>query len=169
MGVVRSPPRGVPFVGRGDELGALIGFVSQARRGQLTLAAVEGEPGIGKTRLLDEAQRELERLGFMVLRASADELGRGDLLRIPLQALGLGSEKPADSTIDFPGALRFRLIQAVIGNLEDRCRSGPVALILDDLQWVDPATLLLLRSLPDRMAGFPLAVIYAYRPLVAGR
>jgi hypothetical protein len=55
-----SPTVGTPFVGRGDELRAIVGAVADARRGRGRVLLVAGEAGIGKTRLIEEAVGELD-------------------------------------------------------------------------------------------------------------
>ncbi len=56
--------RGVtPYVGRERELAALRELIARARGGQGQVAFVAGEPGIGKSRLIDELRRQLARDG----------------------------------------------------------------------------------------------------------
>src|SRR4249919_1105630 len=69
-----------PVVGRQVELGAIRQELASAKTGRLTALTLEGEPGIGKTRLLVEASELAAREGFTSLAATADEEIRGPFL-----------------------------------------------------------------------------------------
>jgi class 3 adenylate cyclase/tetratricopeptide (TPR) repeat protein len=58
----------VPFVGRGAALVDLLDAAARARRGESPVVLVSGEPGIGKTRMIDEFQRRLDPMEFRVLQ-----------------------------------------------------------------------------------------------------
>ena len=61
------------FVGRTSELGALAGFFDRARRGEGALVVVEGEAGVGKTRLCAEALADQREKGLTVLEGRCAE------------------------------------------------------------------------------------------------
>ena len=63
----------MPFIGRGDALTTLGEAVAAARAGHSTSTVVVGEPGIGKTRLLDELCRDADAAGCIVMRGGCDE------------------------------------------------------------------------------------------------
>jgi DNA-binding CsgD family transcriptional regulator len=118
---------------------------------------VEGEPGIGKTRLLEEAVEIAAAMGFLIARGAADELGRVVPLAPLMSALGettqtlLGSRGLTDG-VD----VRLRLVEGLQARLEERSARGPLLVTLDDLHWADPTTLLALRSLIPELASYPL-------------
>ena len=62
-----------PVVGRQVELGAIRQELAAARGGRLTALTLEGEPGIGKTRLLVAAAEVAATEGFTPLAATGDE------------------------------------------------------------------------------------------------
>src|SRR5438552_11024259 len=66
-------------VGRGAELGAIESEMASSHSG-LTAVTLEGEPGIGKTRLLLAATQVATDLGFISVAVAADELLRGPFL-----------------------------------------------------------------------------------------
>ena len=68
------------MVGRQVELGAIRQELASARAGRLTALTLEGEPGIGKTRLLVAAAEAAAAEGFTPLAATADEEIRGPFL-----------------------------------------------------------------------------------------
>ncbi len=68
---------GLPFMGRGDEHAQLMAWWERARQGEGRLALVEGEAGVGKTRLVEEAIRYAETQNALVLHGRCYEFGGG--------------------------------------------------------------------------------------------
>jgi len=65
----------LPFVGRGEEHAILVEWWEAARRGERQLTLIEGEAGVGKTRLVEEVARYVEAQGAVVLRGHCYEFG----------------------------------------------------------------------------------------------
>ena len=65
--VVAAGAHRTPFVGRQEELALLLGRLEAAGRGQGGIVLVAGEPGIGKTRLMEELAAEARARGTSVL------------------------------------------------------------------------------------------------------
>src|SRR3954454_2268779 len=86
-GGVVSAGFGVGLVGRTAELGVLRAVVADAAACRVRLAVVEGEAGIGKSRLIDETMMFARGEGFRVLRGAGDEVERDRLLRAVREAL----------------------------------------------------------------------------------
>ncbi len=159
-----------PFVGRDAEMGLLAGAWQRALTGSRQLVLVTGETGIGKTRLANEAaQRVLADGSGMVLFGRCDREGI-----IPYQLFvelldGFVGARPADELPRLSDAARAELAAVFpsfegpprVGAQPDRARlfdavtelvieatgDRPVLAVLDDLQWADDDTLLLLRHL----------------------
>ncbi len=74
----------LPFVGRQDEHNRLVTWWEAARRGESRLALVEGEAGVGKTRLVEEVIGYAELRGAAALRGRCYEFGGG----VPYQPIG---------------------------------------------------------------------------------
>jgi DNA-binding SARP family transcriptional activator len=162
------------LLGRQRELGTLSASIRRALSGSLVLLQIDGEAGVGKTRLLEELHRELRdaRIG----RSGASEL-EAHLPYVPLatalrEALGdseLDAERmPALSAI-LPelrlGApqrefAEVETLEALVAVLADH---APLVLMLDDLQWADPQTIAALGYLRRRGVGLRVAVIVAGR------
>src|SRR5581483_8973215 len=64
---------------------------------------------------------------------------------------------------DEPETERYRLFEAVVGLLTELSRTAPVLLVLDDLQWADRPTLLLLRHLARATSPARVLILGAYR------
>lgn len=171
------------LVGRGGELDLVRALVGQARDGQGSALLVAGEPGIGKSALLDALVEHAHAAGFLVLEALCDELGRAQpfgplveaMRRADLFVPGIAPDPGADLAAH-PGRpspfatgpeLRARLVDAIVGNIERRCARSPVAVVVDDIHWADGATLLVLSTLARRTPDLPLLVGAAHRPLSA--
>ncbi|MDP8959414.1 MAG: AAA family ATPase, partial [Actinomycetota bacterium] len=120
----------LPLLGRRNELRALQEAVEAARRGETVVLAVEGPPGSGKSRLLDEFGERLQEDGFEVRRASAPEAGEAR-----------------------PGHVARQL------RLEEPGPHGQLALLVDDAHRADPTSLGLLRR-AGRAAGRLLVVAH---------
>ena len=168
-----SPPRigrkaGLPawsadgvMYGRDAERRAVGELLRRARHGAGGVVLVEGEQGIGKSRLLGESVSEAAGQGFSLAAGAADRLGRTIpffALRTALQPLGqfVAGDHP-DGLLDTPAWWIGRLR----ADLERRAAVAPVLVSLDDLQWASPAMLATLRSLPGEMKGHPIAWIFA--------
>lgn len=70
VGSIADPARPV-FVGRGEELARLRSLTARLVAGHGSVVLIEGEAGIGKTRLLDELSADAGEVGFELFRARA--------------------------------------------------------------------------------------------------
>jgi tetratricopeptide (TPR) repeat protein/transcriptional regulator with XRE-family HTH domain len=176
-----------PFVGRGGELVLLERLLAGEGPPLLLLA---GEPGIGKSRLLQEAGQRAGAHGLCVLAGGCQR--RGDQAPyaplLPALARHLQAQAPAQLRADLCGCAwlvrllpelaggpieplpawalppeqeRRLLFAAVAQYLRNVAGPGGTLLLLDDLQWAGPDALALLASLLH--ADVPLRVIGAYR------
>ena len=157
---VWSADGGVVY-GRDAERRAVGELLRRARRGAGGVVLVEGEQGIGKSRLLGESVSEAAGQGFSLAAGAADRLGWTIpffALRAALQPLGqfVAGDRP-DGLPDTPAWWIGRLR----ADLKQRAAVAPVLVSLDDLQWASPAMLAALRSLPGELKGHPIAWIFA--------
>ena len=176
-----------PLVGRITELAELRACVDEATTAPRA-AVVEGEPGIGKTRLVEEACAYAEARGATVLWGRAFEGGAAPAYwpwLPPLRALAAtmpaGVELSPEITrllstesreLALPAAAdnaRFSLFEGVVSLLVHHASVAPLVLVLDDLQWADVASLELLSLVVGRVDDAPLLVIGTVRELEVGR
>jgi class 3 adenylate cyclase len=192
-------PSRLPFVGRQAELARLEWLVSEAAAGRGGLAVVNGEPGIGKTRLVEELCQQARGRGIEVLWGRCLEGGWAppyapfaEALEAlagsaPLEELraDLGSGDSALAQLvpmlrqripDLPEPVRiqpdeerFRLLDAVAQLLLARSERAPVLCCLDDLHWADASTVAMLRHLAHFAPGHRLLVLGTYRDAEVGR
>ena len=182
-----------PFVGRNHEYGLLIGLIARLTVGAGYTVLIEGEPGIGKSRLLREVARyvypqelptfatncyEIERampyqpVIDLVTRA-LDRISAAALRSLPPVSLAelaalipeIGERFPdlPQLSNDFPEARQARLSRAVDQLLEASRGGRPAVLMVDDIQWADDASAQVLHYLARHAAQRPVLVIYAYR------
>jgi predicted ATPase len=189
-GAAKSKPI---LVGRQRELDRLCNQFEQSTAGRLRVALVAGEPGIGKTRLLEEVARRAEEAGTRVLhggasdaegmppylpwlealgqhiRASAPEQLReqtgamASVLVTILPELSLYLGELPSSYVLPPEQARLRLYEAVGMFLAAIAAPHGLLLLLDDLQWADAATLDLLCHVARSQPHTRLFVLGAYR------
>jgi DNA-binding SARP family transcriptional activator len=158
------------LIGRVDELAALDDALATARAGTLTLTFVEGEPGIGKTRLLGETL-ELSANGARVGRVRCTELERtvpyaalafalrealGEFELDPSHHDALGGILPELSLDRIPTADDPRALEALVSLVRSL---GSLVLVLDDLHYADPSTITALGYLARRCPDAPVAII----------
>jgi predicted ATPase len=156
-------PAGLPsLVGRALELEALEDWLDAVAAGAAGAALLEGEAGIGKTRLAQAVRESAEKRSFVVSAASADELDRGRPFGVLGDALGATLDAPTGLAA-VPG-LEFRLVDQVVELVEATALNGPVLIMLEDLHWADAGTVVALRALGRRLAHLPLALLGTFRP-----
>jgi DNA-binding SARP family transcriptional activator/tetratricopeptide (TPR) repeat protein len=196
--VTRSPQAAADEpVGRDDQLAALDGVLAGARGGRGRVVLVAGEPGIGKTRLAEEAARRGAAAGMQVawgrchegdgaptlwpwtqvVRQLAAELGPGQLAAmLGPSAAWLGQLMPELAGPPGPpgprpvadlGAARFQLNQAVAGLLRRLAEARPLLVVVDDLHWADVPSLSLLAFLAGELNDARLVVVGTYRDVEA--
>jgi tetratricopeptide (TPR) repeat protein len=158
--------------------------VDRAAAGNGELVLVAGEPGIGKTRLVEEAVEYGRTEGAAIAWGCCWEGGGApafwpwiQVLRTLVQRLPdkgrehlageLGRLVPEfgalPEPVDMPEHERFRLFDAIAGLLRRVAEDQPLVVVLDDLHWADAPSLLLLRFVARELRRRPVAVIGAYR------
>ncbi len=157
-----------PLVGRAAEVTALADLVDQVVTGTATgplLAAVTGEPGIGKSRLCAEVTDRAGAAGvpLVVARCSQDE-GAPPLWPWAQVLAALGAELPT-ATGAADGAADFRARQRVVSLVAAAAAERGLVIVLDDLHWADVSSLRVLRMLVEtaEAGGRRLLVVGTWR------
>ena len=158
-----------PLRGREAELTSLDELAAAAGGGAGGVIVVEGAAGIGKSRLLAEAGKHAAAAGLLVAAGGADELDQvtswGVLLRaLSASAAPIINSADLDSLRDLTDQ-RLAVVDRMRAALEQAAATRPVLVVLDDLQWADPASLLALGSLPAALFSYPVGWLLALRPL----
>ena len=165
------------LVGRDNELALLDGLLREAARGRGAAVLIEGEPGIGKSALVHAAVTAAPDAGCQVFWGAGDELGTAlpllpflDALQVREPSVNarrntivglLRGEIAADRGADVPATLAEQLLALVAEESAVR----PVVLVIDDLQWADPASVTLWGRLARTARQAPLLLIGTARPV----
>ena len=179
---MRSPGA---LVGRPAEMTALEQELAAAS-GRLVGVTLEGEPGIGKTRLLLAAAEMATAKGFTTIGVTGDEELRGPFLVArsivgSAEALRAAAGTPAEASLARctdamtgqddpslatlpPDAKLLRTLDLGAVAVRDLAAIRPVAILVDDLQWADDDSLRLLRYLVRADASSPILLVFAIRP-----
>ena len=167
------------LIEREAELAVLEEAVAAAGAGHGRAVLVEGEAGIGKTRLLEAARAHAIASGARALYATADEI-EADVPLAAARALlaraarGLAPDGPSRLGVlalagglgeaGAPGSRGDQVVHALWWLIVELADERPLALFLDDAQWADELTLGLLRMGARRARELPLALVVAARP-----
>lgn len=195
----------IPFVGRDDEIHLLLSRWRRVRQGEGQLALVTGEPGIGKTRLVEEFRRridgephvwiacagaplyantpfhavtqmlnqalgwrggesEQERVDGLERALGQTRLGPAEAFPLIAELMGLAVPERFPPLSLSPEQRRQRLLACLAEWVISAAGSQPLAIAMEDLQWVDPSTLELLGTLAEQGAAAPLMLLCTARP-----
>ena len=170
-----SPPcGGNGLQGRRRECEVLAGLIEEARSGRSAVLVVRGEPGVGKTALLDHVVGSASDL--RLVRA----VGVESEMELPFAALyqlcvplfdGLGRipapqraalETAFGQTVG-PVPNRFLIGLAVLSLLSEAAVERPLLCVVDDAQWLDQASAQALAFAARRLHAEPVLMVFAAR------
>jgi class 3 adenylate cyclase/tetratricopeptide (TPR) repeat protein len=188
-----------PFVGRALQIDRLLAKLDLASNGRGAVAMLIGEPGVGKTRILEEFSDLARQRGVTVLRGAcydgefqppygpfaeaivdfARNATQGDLKAVlgnsasTIARIAPGLRRHLGDLPE-PPALdkeeeRFRLLDAVAQSLIAAARIAPLVVILDDLHWADRGTVAMLNHVSHFVTSHSILLIGAYRDAEVGR
>jgi len=193
MGRIASPA----FIGRAAELTALEDALDCAAAGQMTTVLIAGDPGIGKTRLLQAWNERAARRGARIALGSCLDLGEAgpaytaivEALRDLLLRLDPGEEERlvgADRSVlgrilpeltprsdvvepDYAasGLAQTKLFDRLVDVIHRAGSASPVVLELEDIHWADRSSQAFLLYLVEVAREANLLVIGTYRPEAA--
>ena len=163
------------LIGRADEIARVDALLGRVRdRGGALL--IRGEPGIGKSALLDRARGQASSLGARTLATvgveSESELAFAGLhqLLAPIGSRIEGLADPQRQALDAAFGVDdlvepdpFRVALAVYRLIADAADSSPLVLIADDAQWLDRSSLDVLAFIARRLDNEPVAFIAGVR------
>jgi len=165
------------LIGRDNEIALLTGLLRDLARGRGSAVLIEGEPGIGKSALVQAAVAEAAEAGCQVFWGAGDELGQAlpllpflDGLRVREPSTNprrttivqlLRGEVATDRGTDVPAVLAEQLLALVAEQYAVR----PAILVVDDLQWADQASVVLWGRLAKSAPQVPLLLIGMMRPV----
>ncbi len=165
-----------PLTDRNSERAALDRLVDAVRAGESRALVVRGDPGVGKTVLLDHLAEQASGSGCRVARAvgmqsemelafaglhqlCAPMLNRAERLPVPQRdalrtAFGIAEGPPPD---------RFLVGLAMLSLLAGVAGERPLICVIDDEQWLDQASAQALGFAARRLAADPVGLVFAAR------
>lgn len=174
------------LVGRDDELAILVAGIDRAQMGEASVFVLDGDAGVGKTRLLSELVDVAAGRGVLTLIGHCVDLGDAPAPYLPFtEAFGrfaAGRPDHVDALLAAHPALarllprrgpaergaedrvdRAELFESVLGALAIPAREQPVLLIVEDVHWADQATRDLLGFLFTRLDSHRVSVVVTFR------
>lgn len=181
-----QPATATPLVGRQRELAALKELLGRASDGTAQAAVIVGEPGIGKSRLVQSLTDEAAGSGFAVAtgRCSEDEgappLWPWTQIFRDLHDAGVRAEPQDDEALQLllgsaaqppvaasnphdASAAQFRSWDTLVRHVATASKQAPLLVVLDDLHWADASSARLLRHLVQTATDARLAVVVTRR------
>ncbi|HMJ80414.1 MAG TPA: AAA family ATPase, partial [Candidatus Dormibacteraeota bacterium] len=172
-------PSAEGLAGREAELGLAAAVVRRLSEGRAAALAIEGEAGIGKTRLVqsivaDARSRDaavfcgqahpFERTRPFGVVAAALDLSRRspDPRRAAIGALLAGQGTGAQAWA--AGDIQYRVVEEIVDLVDKSCAERPVLLVAEDIHWADSASLLAILSVARQLPLAALLVVVTARP-----
>ncbi|MFN2518494.1 MAG: AAA family ATPase [Jatrophihabitantaceae bacterium] len=175
-----------PLIGRATELETLLAAVNAASEGASSVIVLDGDAGVGKTRLLAELVRTARERGVLTFIGHCVDLGDAPPPYLPFtEAFGrFASEHPedAETMVATYSAIerllprrrppvgdigdrvdRGELFESVLGALTWPAQRQPVLLVVEDVHWADQATRDLLGYLFTRVTTERLVIVASLR------
>jgi hypothetical protein len=157
-------PGGELLVGRHPELAHLQAVAQQVGAGRAAVVVVEGEAGIGKTRLAEAAAEAGRAAGWTVAWSRcADDAGAPALWPWTQALEQLGQAELTPGGEDDADAARFHLFQDLRGRLTAAAATTPVLVVLDDVQGADTTSVQLLGLLARHLPRAPVLLVVTAR------
>lgn len=180
------------LVGRDSELSALLRWQAQSAADKTVIVFVSGEPGIGKTTLIQAFIRQVERTVLCISGQCIEQYGQGEPYLPLLDAISqlardgdeeclsllrrtapswlaqlpwlVDTQEQTSLRKETQGATRERMLRELGEFMREWTGSHPLVLTLEDLHWSDHATLDAINYLARRKGGAHLLLLGSYRP-----
>ena len=166
----------VVLIGRPAERELLGGLLARAAEGFSGALVLRGEAGVGKTALLDDTIAAAAAEGMQTARLTGVEaetqLGYAGLHRFLLPFSGQLEQLPVPqrdalrSTFGLvagPPAARFLVGLAVLTLLAEVASAAPLVCVVDDVQWLDPESAVVLGFVARRLYAEQVVLLFAVR------
>ena len=172
-------PSAEGLVGREAELALAAAAVRELSAGRASVLAIEGEAGIGKTRLVQSIVDDARSRGAAVFSGQAHPFERTRPFGVLAGALDLSRRSPdprkaaigallAGEGAGVParpaGDVQYRVVEEIVDLVETLSAERPVLLVAEDIHWADSASLLAILSVTRQLPLAALLVVVTARP-----
>jgi AAA ATPase domain len=138
------------LVGREVELALAAAAVREVSEGRGSALVIEGEAGIGKTRLVEWVVDAARSRGVAVYAAQAHPFERTRPFGVVAAALGLSRRSPdprraaigelvrgrgEEAPVPPGGDIQYRVVEEIVDLVESTCSEGPTLLVAEDVHW----------------------------------
>src|SRR6516162_10191343 len=169
----------VGLVGRVAELTVAAAAVGQLGEGRASALVIEGEAGIGKTRLVQAIVDDARSRDVTVFCGQAHPFERTRPFGVVAAALNLSRRSPdprraaigallagqdAGAPARAAGGIQYRVVEEIVDLVETSCAERPVLLVAEDIHWADSASLLAILSVARQLPLAPLLAVVTARP-----
>ena len=167
------------LVGREAELALAAAAVRRLSEGRASVLVIEGEAGIGKTRLVQSIIDDARSRDVAVFCGQAHPFERTRPFGVVAGALGVSRRSPdprraaigallggprGSAPASAAGDIQYRVVEEIVDLVEMSCAERPVLLVAEDLHWADGASLVALSSVARRLPLAALLVVVTARP-----
>ncbi|WP_460715588.1 helix-turn-helix transcriptional regulator [Nocardioides dilutus] len=163
-------------MGRAAELALTAAEVDRLDDRRAGVLVIEGEAGIGKTRLVQSMVDDARSRGLAVFCGRAHPFERTRPFGVVAAALGLNARSPDPSSAAIGatltgqdargpvGDIQYRVVEEIVELVETACGERPVLLVAEDIHWADAASLLTILSIARQLPLAPLLAVVTTRP-----
>ncbi len=165
------------LVGREAELTVAVAAVRQLSEGRPSVLVIEGEAGIGKTRLVQSIVADARSRDVDVFYGQAHPFERTRPFGVVAAALDLSRRSPdprraaiggllagQGAGVRAAGGIQYRVVEEIVDLLDKSCAERPVLLVAEDVHWADSASLLAILSVARQLPLAPLLAVMTARP-----
>jgi DNA-binding CsgD family transcriptional regulator len=167
------------LVGREAELALAAAAVRRLGEGRASVLVIEGEAGIGKTRLVQSIVADARSRGVAVFCGQAHPFERTRPFGVVATALDLSRRSPdprraavgallvgqgAGAPARAGGGIQYQVVEEIVDLVETACAERPVLLVAEDIHWADSASLLAILSVARQLPLAALLVVVTARP-----
>jgi len=166
------------LVGRDAELALAVAEIGRLGEGRSAVLVIEGEAGIGKTRLVKSIVDDARSRGVAVFWGGAHPFERTRPFGLAAAALGLSTRSPdpraaaigrllagqPSEASGLLGEIQYRVVEEIVDLVETACAQRPLLLVTEDVHWADTASLLSILSITRQLPLAPLLTLVTTRP-----
>ncbi len=164
-----APPT---FRGRTDALAAGRAALAAAAEHHGGLLVIEGEAGLGKSRLVSELLTSPAGASAIIRLAAADRFDTARPFGLWRTLLDIRADDPIHQLLqshhdhgdESPEALRYQVQDSLVERVEELAQSAPLLLVADDIQWADTASIQTLTAVARTAHERGILLIVALRP-----